>query len=70
MSGCFRWDGDVIRLEQALLQQQKSRYELQGEYVLRARVVGGIYDGDDRLQTFAIPLKLRLKVDADEQEES
>ncbi|OUU24471.1 MAG: hypothetical protein CBC13_03475 [Planctomycetia bacterium TMED53] len=44
--------------------------QLQGEYVLRARVVGGIYDGDDRLQTFAIPLKLRLKVDGDEQEES
>lgn len=36
---------------------------LAGEYVLRARVVGGIYEGDDRLRTFAIPLKLRLNVD-------
>lgn len=43
---------------------------LQGEYVLRARVVGGIYDGDDRLRTFAIPLKLRLNVEGNEREES
>ncbi len=44
--------------------------DLQGEYVLRARVVGGIYDGDDRLRTFAIPLKLRLNVEGNEREES
>ena len=40
--------------------------DLAGEYVLRARIVGGIYDGDDRLRTFAIPLKLRLQVDSGE----
>ena len=34
LSGSFRWEGDIVRLERALLQQQNSRYELQGEYVL------------------------------------
>ena len=37
---------------------------LSGEYVLRARIVGGIYTGDERQKTFAIPLKLRMKVEA------
>ena len=36
--------------------------DLSGEYVIRARVVGGLYDGDRRLSTFAIPLKLVLNV--------
>ncbi len=36
---------------------------LSGEYVLRARIVGGVYDGDERLRTFAIPLKLRMSVE-------
>merc|ERR1712078_509301 len=44
LSGCFRWDGDVIRLEQALLHQQKSRYELQGEYVLSNSNNRGVLD--------------------------
>jgi hypothetical protein len=44
LSGCFRWDGDIIRLEQALLQQQKSRYELQGEYVLPNSNNRGVLD--------------------------
>ena len=36
--------------------------DLSGEYVIRARVVGGLYDEDNRLSTFAIPLKLVLNV--------
>jgi hypothetical protein len=34
LSGSFRWEGDIIRLERAIIQQKRSRYELQGEYVL------------------------------------
>ena len=32
--GSFRWEGDIVRLERAIVQQKMSRYELQGEYVL------------------------------------
>ncbi len=38
---------------------------LSGEYVLRARIVGGIYSADERQKTFAIPLKLRMNVEAE-----
>lgn len=34
LSGGFRWEKDVFRLEKFVLQQQSSRYEVQGEYVL------------------------------------
>jgi len=34
LSGGFRWEKDVLRLEKIVLQQQQSRYEVQGEYVL------------------------------------
>ena len=34
LSGGFRWEKDVFRLEKFVLQQQNSRYEVQGEYVL------------------------------------
>ena len=34
LSGGFRWEKDVFRLEKFVLQQQQSRYEVQGEYVL------------------------------------
>jgi hypothetical protein len=34
LSGGFRWDRDVIRLEKAAIQQKQSRYEVQGEYTL------------------------------------
>jgi len=34
LSGSFRWEGDIIRLERATVQQKRSKYELQGEYVL------------------------------------
>lgn len=34
LSGGFRWDKDVFRLEKLVLQQKQSRYEVQGEYVL------------------------------------
>ncbi|MAD20600.1 MAG: hypothetical protein CMJ52_10720 [Planctomycetaceae bacterium] len=34
LGGSFRWEGDIIRLERAIVQQKRSRYELQGEYVL------------------------------------
>lgn len=34
LSGGFRWEKDVFRLEKFVLQQQQSRYEMQGEYVL------------------------------------
>eukprot|EP00873_Tetraselmis_striata_P029672 jgi/Tetstr1/449936/TSEL_036990.t1 len=32
LSGLVRWDGDTVELEQAVLQQERSRYELQAEY--------------------------------------
>nr|AXF41549.1 carbonic anhydrase CAH0010 [Chlorella sp. ArM0029B] len=34
LSGGFRWERDVVRLERLVLQQQRSRYEVQGEYTL------------------------------------
>lgn len=34
LSGGFRWEKDVFRLEKFVLQQSQSRYEVQGEYVL------------------------------------
>jgi hypothetical protein len=34
LSGGFRWEQDVVRLERLVLQQQRSRYEVQGEYGL------------------------------------
>ena len=34
LSSSFRWERDVFRLEKFVLQQQHSRYEMQGEYVL------------------------------------
>ena len=34
LGGSFRWEQDIIRLERAIIQQKRSRYELQGEYVL------------------------------------
>ena len=34
LGGSFRWEGDIIRLERAIIQQKRSKYELQGEYVL------------------------------------
>ena len=34
LSGGFRWEKDVFRLEKLVLQQKQSRYEVQGEYVL------------------------------------
>lgn len=34
LSGGFRWERDVVRLEKLVLQQQRSRYEVQGEYTL------------------------------------
>ncbi|CAL8466123.1 g5659 [Coccomyxa elongata] len=34
LSGAFRWERDVVRLERAVLQQANSRYEVQGEYVI------------------------------------
>lgn len=34
LSGGFRWEKDVFRLEKFVLQQKESRYEVQGEYVL------------------------------------
>lgn len=38
LSGGFRWERDVIRLEKAVLQQRQSRYEVQGDYTLPASV--------------------------------
>ena len=38
LSGGFRWEKDVFRLEKFVLQQNQSRYELQGEYVLPSSV--------------------------------
>ncbi|KAK9840821.1 hypothetical protein WJX81_007219 [Elliptochloris bilobata] len=34
LSGAFRWERDVVRLERAVLEQAASRYEVQGEYVI------------------------------------
>jgi hypothetical protein len=34
LSGGFRWERDVVRLEKLILQQKNSRYEVQGEYVI------------------------------------
>lgn len=34
LSGGFRWERDVVRLEKCALQQKHSRYEVQGEYVV------------------------------------
>jgi len=34
LSGGFRWERDVIRLEKLVLQQRRSKYEVQGEYVV------------------------------------
>lgn len=34
LSGGFRWERDIIRLEKMILQQKASRYEVQGEYAL------------------------------------
>lgn len=34
LSGGFRWERDVVRLEKMILQQKASRYEVQGEYTL------------------------------------
>eukprot|EP00210_Caulerpa_lentillifera_P007372 g7046.t1 len=34
LSGGFRWERDVVRLEKMILQQKGSRYEVQGEYTL------------------------------------
>ncbi len=34
LSGAFRWERDVLRLERAVLQQSHSRYEVQGEYTI------------------------------------
>lgn len=37
---------------------------LEGEYVVRVRLVGGLYRGDERIRTFSLPLKLVLDVEA------
>ena len=34
LTGGFRWEKDVVRLERLALQQKNSRYEVQGEYVI------------------------------------
>ena len=34
LSGGFRWERDVVRLEKLVLQQRRSKYEVQGEYVV------------------------------------
>ena len=34
LSGGFRWERDVLRLEKLVLQQRRSKYEVQGEYVV------------------------------------
>lgn len=34
LSGGFRWERDVVRLEKLVLQQKHSKYEAQGEYVV------------------------------------
>ena len=34
LSGGFRWERDVVRLEKIVLQQRRSKYEVQGEYVV------------------------------------
>ena len=36
---------------------------LEGEYVVRVRLVGGLYRGDERIRTFSLPLKLVLEVE-------
>ncbi|KAG0581653.1 hypothetical protein KC19_4G269200 [Ceratodon purpureus] len=35
-----RWSGDVVTLEKSILEQANSKYELQGEYVLRGQRAG------------------------------
>lgn len=37
---------------------------LEGEYVIRLRLVGGLYRGDERLRTFSLPIKMTLDVEA------
>lgn len=34
LTGGFRWEKDVVHLEKMILQQQRSRYEVEGEYTL------------------------------------
>jgi len=38
LSGGFRWERDVVRLEKMILQQKGSRYEVQGEYTLPTNI--------------------------------
>ncbi|MEC9476650.1 MAG: hypothetical protein VX764_06405 [Planctomycetota bacterium] len=37
--------------------------DLEGEYVIRMRLVGGLYRGDERIRTFSLPIKLTLDVE-------
>ena len=36
LSGAFRWERDVVRLERVVLEQKRSRYEVQGDYAIPA----------------------------------
>lgn len=36
LSGAFRWERDVLRLERVVLEQRHSRYEVQGDYAIPA----------------------------------
>ncbi|MAW77341.1 MAG: hypothetical protein CMJ95_08155 [Planctomycetes bacterium] len=38
--------------------------DLEGEYVIRLRLVGGLYRADERIRTFSLPIKLTLQVEA------
>lgn len=38
LTGGFRWEKDVVRLEKMILQQQRSRYEVEGEYSVPAHL--------------------------------
>ncbi|MGE4619816.1 MAG: hypothetical protein AAEJ04_08430 [Planctomycetota bacterium] len=38
--------------------------DLDGEYVIRFRLVGGLYRGDERIRTFSLPVKMTLDVEA------
>jgi hypothetical protein len=79
LSGGFRWERDVVRLEKLVLQQRRSKYEVQGEYVVPPSVPlptsaadlarrqadqrKAAADGTAALGSLPVPGRWRLRVD-------
>lgn len=69
LSGGFRWEKDVFRLEKIALQQKQSRYELQGEYVLPSSFqlpsnAADLFGPDQSIAQSGANGRWRLRVDA------